>query len=169
MEIALYQPEIPPNTGNIGRLCYCTETPLHIIGKPAFSLDESAVRRAGLDYWDKLSLRQHSNWQAFREFVDASTNNSSSSRILLFSRFAQRIYTEHVFANSDMLVFGTESQGLPKNIIEDIQKEAPLHILRIPVSKACRSLNLSNAVAVVLFEALRQQNFGGLQQKFVRA
>ena len=166
MQIALYQPEIPPNTGNIGRLCYCTETPLHIIGKPAFSLDDSAVRRAGLDYWDKLDLKQHGDWQAFRKLIDTSAKGSPSTRILLFSRFAKSIYTEHAFASSDVLVFGAESKGLPKNIVEDIQKEAPQRILRIPVSQNCRSLNLSNAVAIVLFEALRQQNFGELQQRF---
>ena len=119
------------------------------------------MRRAGLDYWDKLQLKQHSNWQAFRKFLNASASDSPSPPILLFSRFAQRIYTEHSFSSSDVLVFGTESQGLPKHIIEEVQKETPLHILRIPVSKACRSLNLSNAVAIVLFEALRQQNFKG--------
>lgn len=166
MEIALYEPEIPPNTGNIGRLCYCTKSPLHIIGKPAFSLSHSAVRRAGLDYWNKLSLKRHSSWQDFRKFLEIPKNNSPTPRILLFSRFAKRMYAEHIFASSDVLVFGAETQGLPKNIIEETEKEKPLHILRIPVAKACRSLNLSNAVAVVLFEALRQQNFKGLQKSF---
>ena len=166
VEIALYEPEIPPNTGNIGRLCCCTETKLHIIGKPAFSLDESAVRRAGLDYWDKLELKEHRDWKSFRSSLEAGQKKTYPSRILLFSRFSQYLYTEYSFQASDTFVFGGESKGLPKKIVEEISKENKEHILRIPVSTACRSLNLSNAVAIVLFEALRQQNFMGLQQRF---
>ena len=164
MEVCLYKPEIPPNTGNIGRLCHCTQTGLHIIDKPAFSLEASAVKRAGLDYWDQLELSLHSNWQAFRDSLCADNNEKKQAkRILLFTRFAKTLYTEHSYQASDLLVFGTETQGLPKFIVDDIKTEATEHLLRIPVSKNCRSLNLSNTVAIILFEALRQQGFPNLE------
>ena len=162
MHIALFQPEIPPNTGNIGRLCYCTHSHLHIIGQPAFSLDEAAVKRAGLDYWPQLKLQRHADWISFRR----SISSSSSARILLFTRFAQYVYSEIQFKASDILVFGSESKGLPQNILEEIRAESPCQLLRIPVAGECRSLNLSNAVAIVLYEALRQQNFPMLSQKY---
>ncbi len=180
MDIALYQPEIPPNTGNIGRLCYCTGSKLHIIGKPAFSLDEASVRRAGLDYWQKLGVKLHSDWPSFKSAFSIGSNKAISNmnkidktqqvssslgnltisrKILLFSRFAQHLYTEHSFTDSDLLVFGSETKGLAKEIVEEVQQENPAHILRIPLRSSVRSLNLSNAVAIVLFEALRQLSF----------
>ena len=160
MHIALFQPEIPPNTGNIGRLCYCTRSHLHIIGQPAFSLDEAAVKRAGLDYWPQLELQRHVDWRSFRQYI------SSEARIFLFTRFARYVYSEIDFCASDILVFGSESKGLPQNILDEISAESPCQLLRIPVAAECRSLNLSNAVAIVLYEALRQKNFQALLSKF---
>ena len=157
MDIALHQPEIPPNTGNIGRLCHCTQSRLHIVGKAAFSLDAAAVRRAGLDYWEQLDWQHHVDWQAFRKSL------APERRLLLFTRFSGHIYSECFFLPSDVLVFGSESSGLPQNIQDEIALVNPKHLLRIPVSAACRSLNLSNSVAVVLYEALRQQNFPSLE------
>ncbi len=157
MIIALYKPEIPPNTGNIGRLCYCTNTPLHIIGKPAFSLDESSVKRAGLDYWEKLELHLHEDWVSFRK--SCKTSLSSVGKILCFTRFAKKVYTEHIFSAEDTFVFGSESKGIPNTILDEIRHENTEQLLRIPVSENCRSLNLSNSVAIILFEAFRQLGF----------
>ncbi len=167
MQVALYQPEIPPNTGNIGRLCHCTKTALHIIGKPSFDLSERSVRRAGLDYWEHLHLDLHPNWEGFRSFIrDQYCVENKKKCILLFTRFAKNVYTSHPYSESDILVFGGESQGLPEKICEEIKGEDENHLLRIPVSSQCRSLNLSNAVAIVLYEALRQQNFLGLDNSY---
>ncbi len=159
MNIALYKPEIPPNTGNIGRLCFCTETKLHIIGKPAFSIDESAVKRAGLDYWKQLDLHLHEDWSEFYE------KHENKKRIFLFTRFAENCYTDINFSEHDTFVFGGESQGLPKEVLASVAKNYPKNLLRIPVSKNCRSLNLGNAASIVLYEALRQQNFIHLSKK----
>ena len=152
MYIALYKPEIPPNTGNIGRLCYCTQNSLLIIGKPAFSLSDSVVKRAGLDYWKKLKVLQYKDWYDFRTAF-------KENRILSYSRFAKRIYTENEYKKNDVLLFGSETKGLPQDIVKEITSENPNNFLRIPVSSKCRSLNLSNSVAIVLFEALRQNSF----------
>lgn len=159
MQVALYSPQIPPNTGNIGRLCYLSATRLHIIGQPSFSLEGAAVRRAGLDYWDKLQLEQHEDWKAFRTAMAAT---SPASTILLFTRFARRLYSEHTFSSTDALVFGSESLGLPEEIRQEMMNENPDNLLRIPVIPSVRSLNLSNAVAIALYEALRQLNYPGL-------
>ncbi len=162
MEVALYMPEIPPNTGNISRLCVCTGTRLHIIGKPAFSMDEAAVRRAGLDYWDRLDLHMHEDWDAFRDdYV-----KPGGRRVLLLSKFASRSYARHEFQEKDVVVFGRESSGLPDEIKDEVAADGAEHLLRIPIKTDCRSLNLSNSVAIVLFEALRQGDFAGLDQVF---
>ncbi len=177
MDIVLYEPEIPQNTGNIGRLCVCSGSRLHIVGKPGFSLDESAVKRAGLDYWHRLDLSLHADWHSFLEFADASVANENrgvdnsrsnidSARVLLYTRFAKHLYSAHQYAPGDYLVFGRETSGLPEAIRESIAKRNAEHLLRIPVSEECRSLNLSNTVALVLYEALRQQGFPGLVEAF---
>ena len=152
MEISLYEPEIPPNTGNIARLCVCTSSNLHIVGKANFSLSDKAIKRAGLDYWDKLNLKQHKDWTSFLKTIE-------DKNLWLFSRFAKKSYTDVRFKKDDVLLFGSESKGLPKEIREEYQEKT----LRIPVSQACRSLNLSNSVAIVLYEALRQLNFTNCQ------
>lgn len=164
MDIVLYEPEIPQNTGNIGRLCVCSGSRLHIVGKPGFSLDESAVKRAGLDYWHRLDLTLHTDWQSFLDAADeqAQSAGRDAARVLLYTRFARHLYSAHNYAAGDYLVFGRETSGLPEDIRETISKRNAEHLLRIPVSEECRSLNLSNTVALVLYEALRQQGFPGL-------
>ncbi len=174
MDIVLFEPEIPLNTGNIGRLCVCSGSRLHIIGQPGFSLEESAVKRAGLDYWHRLDLTLHEDWSAFVDYADSrasavdQTDKSGHSQatILLYTRFAQHVYSRHSYAPGDYLVFGRETTGLPEEIRESIRARNPEHLLRIPVSGECRSLNLSNTVALVLYESLRQQGFPGLIESF---
>lgn len=148
LNIALYKPEIPPNTGNISRLCVGIKAHLHIIGKPAFDMSEKAVRRAGLDHWKKLDLAFHTEWDAFLETVP------DKSRIFLITKFGQTTYYANSFVRNDYLVFGNETSGLPQNIhsnVDDSQK------LKIPMlNETVRSLNLSNSVAVVAYEAVRQ-------------
>lgn len=154
MNIALVEPQIPPNTGNIVRLCNCTGSILHIVGKPAFRMDDASLRRAGLDYWQNVELIQHKDWQSF---IDQTEGN-----IWLFSKFGKRSYSDVTYTENDWLVFGSETSGLPESIHRWARENAnPL--LRIPVSEKCRSLNLANSVAVVLFEALRQKGFPDLQ------
>ena len=155
MEIALVRPEIPPNTGNIARLCVCTGTALAIIGKPSFSMDAAAVRRAGLDYWHLLQLEQFADWTSF-------AGARSGRRLFALTRFASRPYTEARFRADDVLIFGSESAGLPLEITQELARCSPESLLRIPVGADCRSLNLANAAAIVLYEALRQTGFPGL-------
>lgn len=151
MEVALFEPEIPPNTGNIARLCVNASVPLSIIGKPAFDLSEKAVRRAGLDYWQDLDLRLFADFEAFR-----AEKSLSKQRILLISKFGEKAYWDHEFEADDVLVFGRETRGLP----EEIRNSYPQNqILSIPMGANSRSINLSNAVAIVLYEALRQKKY----------
>jgi tRNA (cytidine/uridine-2'-O-)-methyltransferase len=161
MEIALYRPEIPQNTGNIGRISVCTGIRLNIIGEPSFSLSEAAVKRAGLDYWKEVDLLLHQGWTEFEHYAASSSKN-----ILLISRFSGVSYTDREFAQNDIVVFGRETDGLPVEIREEYKKRDPLSVLRIPVSARCRSLNLSNAVSLVLYEALRQTGFTGLVTEY---
>lgn len=147
MDIVLINPEIPQNTGSIARTCAATETPLHLVGKLGFDISEKAVRRAGLDYWPHVKLLQHKTWDSYME-------SAQPSRVWLLSKHAERIYTDAKFAESDALVFGSETKGLGEKFLSQFPKE---QILRIPLKcKEVRSLNLSNAVSVVLYEALRQ-------------
>lgn len=145
MHIALIEPKIPPNTGNIARLCAATDTPLHLIEPLGFSLEERQVKRAGLDYWDKVDLWVHPNWFRFRDAI-------SRERCLYFSANAERDYTEARFAPNTVLVFGSEVDGMPAKILE----KHPERCFRIPMPGEVRSLNLANAVSVVLYEGLRQ-------------
>ncbi len=152
MEIALYQPEIPPNTGNISRLCVATGIKLHIIGRPAFSMADKDVKRAGLDYWHLLELQQHESWERFLIEVE-------KPRIVLVSKFGEMRYSDISYSGDDVFVFGSETTGLPLNVHNDISAAFPGRIVHIPMKDASRSLNLSNSVALVVYEALRQQNF----------
>lgn len=154
MEVALYRREIPPNTGNISRLCVCTDVKLHIIGKPGFSLADKDLKRAGLDYWHLLKLEQHESWSAFRGAVDVT-------RIVLVSKFGRKRYSEFPFTGREVLVFGSETAGLPSDIHEDIAGRDADRILHIPMKDESRSLNLSNSVALVVYEGLRQLAFPG--------
>ena len=145
LHVALIQPRIPPNTGNIARLCAATDTPLHLIGPLGFSLDEREVRRAGLDYWDKVDLWVHPDWYTFRDAI-------SRERCLYFSANAERDYRGAPFRDGRVLVFGSETDGMPPRILE----KYPERCFRIPMPGEVRSLNLANAVSVVLYEGLRQ-------------
>ena len=146
MHVVLYQPEIPPNTGSVARLCAATLTPLHLIEPLGFKIDDKHLKRAGLDYWEFVDLHVHSSWQQFLE-------KRTGKRLLYFSKKASRSYTQVSFAEDDYLVFGPETRGLPEEWIALNAERA----LRIPMMGSCvRSLNLSNAVAIVLYEGLRQ-------------
>jgi tRNA (cytidine/uridine-2'-O-)-methyltransferase len=144
-KIALVEPEIPPNTGNIARLAAATASELHLVGRLAFRIDEHAVRRAGLDYWHLVSLHQHPTFDHFEHVA------SASGRIHLFSATASRSYLDARFEPGDALVFGKESVGLPHALLERF----PETTWGIPTIGAVRSLNLANAVSIVLYEALR--------------
>lgn len=156
--IALVEPEIPPNTGNIARLCAATGSPLHLIGKLGFSLDAHAVRRAGLDYWDLVEVHTHGTLTAAEHFI----SQRGTGRSWLFSGKSDRSYLDAPFTPGDTLVFGKESRGLDDQLLS----ERPDQVLAIPTSGAVRSLNLANSVAIALFEALRQ--CGGLSNASVR-
>ncbi len=145
LHVALIQPQIPPNTGNIARLCAATDTPLHLVEPLGFSLDAREVRRAGLDYWDKVDLWVHPDWFAFRDAI-------GRDRCLYFSANAANDYRKASFRQRDVLVFGSETEGMPARILE----KHPERCFRIPMSGEVRSLNLANAVSVVLYEGLRQ-------------
>ncbi len=147
MQVVLVHPEIPWNTGNIGRTCVATQTPLHVVEPCGFSMDHRWVKRAGLDYWKDLDLTVHGSLRHFYGSKEAS------SPVFLFSRFAKRSYLDVSYPENATLIFGSETQGLPPALKRKYRNA----LYRIPTSGPVRSLNLSTAVAVVLFEALRQQ------------
>jgi tRNA (cytidine/uridine-2'-O-)-methyltransferase len=145
MRVALVEPEIPPNTGSIARLCAATETPLDLIGRLGFAIDDRHLRRAGLDYWPWVTVERHESWAAFRDVT--------TGRRLGFSARAARVYTDVRFTPDDILVFGGETRGLPESVRAELAPE----LYRIPMTSLhVRSLNLANAVSIVLYEALRQ-------------
>jgi tRNA (cytidine/uridine-2'-O-)-methyltransferase len=143
LHVALIEPRIPPNTGNIARLCAATDTPLHLIAPLGFSIGDREVKRAGLDHWDKVDLWVHSDWFAFRDAI-------SRRRCLYFSANAERDYREAPFRKNSVLVFGNEVDGMPPRILE----KHPDQCFRIPMEESVRSLNLANAVSIVLYEGL---------------
>jgi tRNA (cytidine/uridine-2'-O-)-methyltransferase len=146
MHVVLYQPEIPPNTGSVARLCAATLTTLHLIEPLGFKIDDKHLKRAGLDYWDFVDLRVHRTWE---QFVSCCVG----AQLLYFSKKATRSYTQARYGEDDYLVFGPETRGLPEEWLARNAERA----YRIPMMGAgVRSLNLSNAVSIVLYEALRQ-------------
>lgn len=146
LHVALFEPEIPQNTGNIARLCAATRTDLHIVGMPGFRLDDRAVRRAGLDYWDQVSIQRHRD-------LEELTASLSHTRFLFFSTKAERNLWEQRFELNDCLVFGPETRGLPQSLLRDNWDRC----VRVPMANPnVRSLNLANTVAIALYEALRQ-------------
>ena len=148
MHIVLVEPEIPPNTGNVARTCVMTNTRLHLVEPLGFSLSEKEVRRSGLDYWRYLDLEVHLDFESMHEAYPAN-------RFLYFSTRGSEYYNEIAYNYDDFIVFGSETKGLS----EEILKKAD-HVLRVPmVEQIPRSLNLGNTVALVLYEALRQQGF----------
>ena len=147
LHVALFEPEIPPNTGNIARLCAATYTELHIVGVTGFRMDDRTLKRAGLDYWDDVVLHRHVS-------LDELYAALPSSRFLYFSTKARTPYTDWVFSDADCLVFGPETRGLPTEVLSSNADRC----LTIPMANPnVRSLNLANSVAIVLFEALRQR------------
>lgn len=148
--VALWEPEIPPNTGNIARLCAATGTPLHLIGRLGFRLDDRSLRRAGLDYWPDVDVHRHADFVSFTETVQGVHGRA---RVLCFSAHAVTPYTDIAFEAGDVLLFGGETRGLPDDILAKFA--ASTFCLPMPSGKV-RSLNLAVAVGIVLYEALRQ-------------
>jgi tRNA (cytidine/uridine-2'-O-)-methyltransferase len=153
MNIVLYQPEIPPNTGNIIRLAANTGSKLHLIEPLGFALDDKRLRRAGLDYGEWRDMIVHKSWPAFLEQTQAR-----EKRLLAISTKGTQRYDQTRFQADDYLVFGPETRGLPADLLTSLPAE---QVLRIPMLPSSRSLNLSNAVAVIVYEAWRQLNFSG--------
>jgi tRNA (cytidine/uridine-2'-O-)-methyltransferase len=151
--VVMVEPEIPPNTGSIARTCAATRSPLHLIEPLGFRVDEHAIRRAGVDYWHLVDVRVHASWDAFRAA-------QPGLRLHLFSANAERSYLEADLEPGDALVFGRESVGLPGHLLE----ENAARTWAIPTIGAVRSLNVSNAVAIVLYDALRRS--GALDRTF---
>ncbi len=153
MDIVLLEPEIPPNTGNVARLCAATRTVLHLIEPFGFRLDDAQLKRAGMDYWQHLEWHRWKNWAAFETNRRA---HAAQGKLWFVESNGPRLYTDAQFGPLDCLVFGRETAGLPKQLL-DAHSDA---WIRIPMfHPEARSLNLSNCVALVLFEALRQQGF----------
>jgi tRNA (cytidine/uridine-2'-O-)-methyltransferase len=147
--IALFQPEIPPNTGNIIRLCANTHTALHLIHPLGFAIDDARLRRAGLDYHEYARVHEHRDLAAFMEAM-------APSRVFACSTRGDALYTDIAYLPGDVFLFGPETRGLPAEVLSRQPRE---RIIRIPMVPQCRSLNLSNAVAVIVYEAWRQRWF----------
>ena len=152
MNIILHQPEIPANTGNIGRTCVATGTALHLIEPLGFRLDEKSIKRAGMDYWEHLDVTRYINYQEFQE-------RHPGVKVWFATTKARQVYSEVSFGPDDYIMFGKESAGIP----EEILAANPECCIRIPMLDEIRSLNLANSVAVVLYEALRQNSFMDMQ------
>ncbi|MGD9587487.1 MAG: tRNA (cytidine(34)-2'-O)-methyltransferase [Pyrinomonadaceae bacterium] len=153
MHVALFEPEIPPNTGNIARLCAATRTDLHIVGVTGFRMDDRTLKRAGLDYWGEVTLHRHI---ALEDLYAALPG----SRFFFLTTKASRPYSDVLYSPGDCLVFGPETRGLPGKLLEERREDC----LTIPMSNpSVRSLNLAASVAIVLYEALRQQSFNAGQ------
>lgn len=148
LNIVLFEPEIPANTGNIGRTCVATGTRLHLIEPLGFRLNEKSIKRAGMDYWEHLDVTRYINFEEFLE-------KNPGAKIYMATTKGQHVYTEVNYEPDCYIMFGKESAGIP----EEILVKNPENCIRIPMLSEIRSLNLSNSVAVVLYEALRQNNF----------
>ena len=155
MHVVLVEPEIPPNTGNVARLCAATKTTLHLVEPFGFKLGDAQLKRAGMDYWEHVEWRRWKNWTAFES---ALRTDASGGRVWFIESKGPRLYIEARFQPNDYLIFGRETAGLPPGLLEANRERW----LRIPMfNPDARSLNLANCVALVLFEALRQQGFPG--------
>ena len=154
MNIVLLEPEIPFNTGAIGRTCVATGTTLHLIEPFGFILNDKSVKRAGMDYWDKLDVKRYIN---YKDFLEKNPN----AHIYFATTKAKHVYTDVKYSDNDFIMFGKESAGIP----EEILVEHPDECIRIPMLPEIRSLNLSNSVNIVLYEALRQNGFKGLEEE----
>jgi tRNA (cytidine/uridine-2'-O-)-methyltransferase len=162
--IVLVEPEIPPNTGNIARLGAATGSPLHLVGRLGFRIDEHSVRRAGVDYWHLVDVRTHTDFPQFLHAFEGTSEDRSlppRGRLHLFTALAERSYLDVTFRPGDALVFGRESVGLPADLLEAYADR----LVGIPTLGMVRSLNLANAVGIALYEALRQS--GALSPTFI--
>ena len=151
LNIVLLEPEIPANTGNIGRTCVATETRLHLIEPLGFSLSEKALKRAGMDYWKDLDVTTYIDYEDFLE-------KNPGAKIYMATTKARKVYTEVAYEDGCYIMFGKESAGIPEEILVENQENC----VRIPMIGDIRSLNLGNSVAIVLYEALRQNGFAGM-------
>jgi tRNA (cytidine/uridine-2'-O-)-methyltransferase len=151
LDVVLYQPEIPPNTGNVIRLCANAGARLHLVQPLGFSLDDRNLRRAGMDYRELADVSLHADWAACRKAL-------AGRHMFAFTTRASRLHAEQDFAAQDVLVFGPETRGLPPEVLADF---APAQCLRLPMRPGNRSINLSNAVAVAVYEAWRQLDYAG--------
>ena len=166
LHIVLVEPEIPPNTGNIARTCAATGTVLHLVKPLGFSIDDKALRRAGLDYWPYVHLKIHESLEDFlKEYGhginSASGQESGENRMFLATTKGEHLFTDFEYRDGDMFLFGKETAGLPRDFIEANKANT----IRIPMSKdtRLRSFNLANSANIVIFEALRQLGFPGLE------
>ncbi len=153
LHIVYVGPEIPQNTGSTARLCAATGIPLHLVGRLGFRIDDKAVKRAGLDYWHSVTVLRH------KEFADLEAE-APGARFLLFSKSAQKLYTEAEYQRGDYLVFGAETKGLPADLMDKYKDNC----YRIPILPAVRSLNLATSTGIVVYEALRQLGFPHMEQ-----
>lgn len=169
IHIVMVEPEIPQNTGNVARTCAATGAKLHLVKPLGFEINDKHLKRAGLDYWDKLEIEEHENLEAFlnkygfqNESAALNAGQQIKSNVFLVSTKSQHTYSEIDYTQYDeiFLLFGKETKGLPENLIEPNINQA----IRIPMREGLRSLNLSNSVAIVVYEVLRQNQFSGLQQ-----
>lgn len=165
VHIVLVEPEIPPNTGNIARSCAATGSVLHLVKPLGFSVDDKSLKRAGLDYWPYVKVEIHESLSEFMELYGPECRPEGNRRMLLATTKGSRCYTDIEYHDEDMILFGRETAGLPREFIAQREEADPGSSIRIPMSAdtRLRSLNLSNSVAVVLFEALRQLEFPGLE------
>lgn len=152
LNIVLLEPEIPANTGNIGRTCVAANTRLHLIEPLGFRLDEKSLKRAGMDYWQDLDVTTYINYQDFLE-------KNPGAKIYMATTKAQKKYTDVEFEPDCYIMFGKESAGIPEELLVENQENC----IRIPMAETIRSLNLGNSVAIVLYEALRQNAFSGME------
>ena len=161
MNIVMVEPEIPQNTGNVARTCAATGAKLHLVKPLGFQINDKYLKRAGLDYWDKLEIEEHESLEAFLNKY-AGGSQKINSNIFLVSTKSQHTYSQIQYNEYDevFFLFGKETKGLPEWLIQNNIEQA----IRIPMKEGLRSLNLSNSVAIVVYEALRQNNFNNLQQ-----
>ena len=152
LNIILHEPEIPGNTGNIGRTCVATGTRLHLIEPLGFQLNDKTVKRAGMDYWDQLDVTRYDDWNDFLE-------RNPGAKIYYATTKGKHVYSDVSFEPDCFIMFGKESAGIPEEILVESQDTA----IRIPMNKNIRSLNLSNSVAIVVYEALRQLDYPGMR------
>jgi len=154
LNIVLFEPEIPANTGNIGRTCVATGVKLHLIEPLGFRLNEKAIRRAGMDYWQDLDVTIYMNFAEFKE-------KNPDAKIYMATTKASKVYTDMQYEDDCYIMFGKESAGLPEEMLAETRETC----IRIPMTGESRSLNLGNSVAIILYEALRQNNFGKLKRQ----